>query len=581
MRVRTSLVGLPLLAAVASCGGAKSAPSSESTAQVAAALAPQGDTDHDAPTTTPIKHVVVIFQENISFDRYFGTYPQAANPPGEPAFHARRHTPKVNGYTQDLLTNNPNKNAAGTQINPFRLPRSSQITCSQDHDYTDEQTAEDGGKMDQFVTVAFVNGHTGAGCAPDGSTVMSYVDGNVVTALWNWAQYNAMSDNSFNTTFGPSTPGVLNLVSGQTHGVTQELTLGNTAGDVTFDPATHIGSVTGDPDPLFDDCGSPDQAGLPDTNRNVGDLLNDQGITWGWFQGGFAPTTPATFDASGNVISPAVCGATTPGHPGVNPENPADPVHAPISAYSAHHNPFEYYQHSSNPHHLPPSSPDLIGKTDQANHQYDLSDFWTALDSGNLPAVSYLKAARAMDGHAGNSDPLSEQIFLVDTINRLQQSAEWPEMAVFIAWDDSDGFYDHQPAPIVNGSALSVDTYNGPSKCGVAIPGGFQGRCGYGPRLPLLAVSPWARKNHVDHTLTDQSSVLRFIERNWRLGFIDGASPPPAGQDSFDRIAGSLDGLFDFDRAPRLRPLVLDPLTGTIVDGADGEGADDDSHLDD
>jgi phospholipase C len=396
------------------------------------------------------------------------------------------------------------------------------------------------------------------------------VDGNVVTALWNYAQYYAMSDNSYGTVFGPSTPGAINLISGQTYGVLKAFTIddssGDLAGDVAFDPQTGIGTITNDPDPLYDDCGSPDQAALFDTNKNVGDLLNEQGLTWGWFQGGFKPSTPATFDANGNVISPAVCNTTLPGHPGINPDNPADPIHKPISSYSAHHNPFEYYLHSSNPHHLPPSSPDLIGKTDQANHQYDLSDFWTAVDGGHMPAVSYLKAPRALDGHASNSDPLSEQIFLVDTINRLQKSPEWAETAIVIAWDDSDGFYDHQPAPIVNGSSTSVDAYNGPGKCGTTLPGAFPGRCGYGPRLPLLAISPWARRNHVDHTLTDQTSILRFIEENWRLGFIDGPKTP-AGQASFDRIAGSLEGLFDFNGSPRLHPLVLDKMTGTIVDG--------------
>src|SRR5262249_39069250 len=143
---------------------------------------------------------------------------------------------------------------------------------------------------------------------------------------------------------------------------------------------------------------------------------------------------------------------------------------------------------------------------------------------------------------------------------------EWAETAIVVAWDDSDGWYDHQAAPVVNGSALKQDTFNGPGKCGTpASPGAFQGRCGYGPRLPLLVVSPWARRNHVDHTLTDQSSILRFIEQNWRLGFIDGKKAPTPGTESFDRIAGSLDGFFDFEGRPHLRPLVLDDKTGTIV----------------
>src|SRR5882724_6144433 len=77
------------------------------------------------PTSTPIKHVVVIFGENESFDHYFGTYPHATNPPGEPVFTAAANTPAVNGFTPDLLNNNPNLNPAnGTgAANPFQIGR--------------------------------------------------------------------------------------------------------------------------------------------------------------------------------------------------------------------------------------------------------------------------------------------------------------------------------------------------------------------------------------------------------------------------------------------------------------------------
>src|SRR5215471_2686079 len=162
-------------------------------------------------TATPIQHLVVIFQENVSFDHYFGTYPYATNPPGQPAFHARPGTPTVNGLLNaGLLNNNPNA------ANPKRLDRvlSQLVTCDQDHGYKDEQTAFDHGLMDKFVETL-----AGSSCA-DKSIVMDYYDGNVVTALWNYAQHFAMSDNSFSTTFGPSTPGALNLISGQTHGTT-------------------------------------------------------------------------------------------------------------------------------------------------------------------------------------------------------------------------------------------------------------------------------------------------------------------------------------------------------------------------
>src|SRR5262245_17105738 len=95
-------------------------------------------------TTTPIKHLVVIFQENHSFDAYFATYPMAVNPLGQPAFHTRPETPSVNGLTPALLERNPNSS------NPFRIDRLQSFTCDQDHDYTAEQRARNGGLMDQF-----------------------------------------------------------------------------------------------------------------------------------------------------------------------------------------------------------------------------------------------------------------------------------------------------------------------------------------------------------------------------------------------------------------------------------------------
>src|SRR4051795_4189008 len=97
-------------------------------------------------TSTPIKHVVVLFQENVSFDHYFATYPHAANPPGEPSFRASRRTPSVEGLNDSLQApNNPNS------VQPFRLARSQAETCDQDHGYTSEQKAFDGGLMDRFV----------------------------------------------------------------------------------------------------------------------------------------------------------------------------------------------------------------------------------------------------------------------------------------------------------------------------------------------------------------------------------------------------------------------------------------------
>ena len=94
-----------------------------------------------------------------------------------------------------------------------------------------------------------------------------------------------------------------------------------------------------------------------------------------------------------------------------------------------------------------------IGHNGPANHQYDITVFYDALKAHNLPAVSHVKAARYQDAHPSNSDPLLEQVFIVQVINALQQSQEWSQTAIFIQYDDSDGWYDHVTGPIVNASA--------------------------------------------------------------------------------------------------------------------------------
>jgi phospholipase C len=478
-----------------------------------------------AATSTPIKHLVVIFQENVSFDHYFGTYPHAQNPAGEPTFIAAEGTPTVDGLDEALLTANPNA------ANPKRLGRSQAMTCDMDHDYTHEQKAFNSGLMDKFVEFA-----SGGGCK-DKTLVMDYYDGNTVTALWNYAQHFAMSDNSFSDTFGPSTPGALNLVAGQTHGATPP----------AIKDEVSNGTITGDPRPALDECwkGSRDVTATM-SGRNVGDLLNEHKVSWGWFQGGFRPTG---VDAAGK----AVCGSQ---HANVGGNLVKD--------YIPHHQPFQYYPQTANPAHTPPASVDEIGVgtgPGTANHQYDLVDFWAAADAGKMPAVSYLKAAAYQDGHAGYSDPLDEQTFLVETINRLQQLPTWSSTAVIIAYDDSDGWYDHVMGPILTQSSdPQYDALTGAGLCGVAKAGAYQDRCGLGPRQPLLVVSPFARRNFVDHSTTAQASILRFVEDNWSLGRL--------GDQSFDARDASLSGLFDFakhDDGERAERLILDPATGQPV----------------
>ena len=479
-----------------------------------------------AQTVTPIEHVVVIFQENVSFDHYFATYPHALNADGEPLFVRRSsRAATVNGLNGPLLTHNPNA------VQPFRLSRAQAIVCDQTHDYTGEQKAMDSGLMDKFVEL---DGTTQSGCMDLGigkGLVMGYYDGNTVTALWNYAQHFSLSDNFFSTTFGPSTLGHLNLVSGQTNGASIVHDAGNAA------LAVLNGTVINDIRPAFDDCVPSSASTISMSGTNVGDLLNRKGTTWGWFQGGFAPT-------SRNADGTAVCTSQHVQFDG----SPS------VADYIPNHNPFQFYRSTANPHHAAATSVDMIGKSDQADHQYDLTDFFTALSAGNLPAVSFLKAAAYEDGHAMYSNPLDEQAFLVNTINRLQDSPFWNSTAVIIAYDDSDGWYDHVMPPIVNGSNSTADALSGSGSCGKGSDASPSGRCGYGQRLPLLLISKHAKPGYVDHSLSDQTSILRFIEDNWDLGRIGGTS--------FDGMSGSLLGLFEFQDGGLARRLYLDPTTG-------------------
>jgi phospholipase C len=177
-----------------------------------------------------------------------------------------------------------------------------------------------------------------------------------------------------------------------------------------------------------------------------------------------------------------------------------------------------------------------------------------------MPAVSFIKAPAYQDGNAGYSNPLLEQQFVVNFVNQLESLPPWPTTVVVISWDDSGGWYDHVTPTIINQSQTPRDALTGAGLCGSntsKVSGGYQARCGYGTRLPFLIVSPWARQNYVDHHMTDQTSIIRFIEDNWRTGRI--------GDYSFDALAGDIAPMFDFTKQRPTPRLILDPNTGEVA----------------
>jgi phospholipase C len=511
------LPGFVLTLTVVGCGYTSSLPASE-----VSSVSP----------TANVQHIVVIFQENVSFDHYFATYPNALNLPGETPFIALPGTPAVDGLSQNLLLHNPNatntRNGAGA-TNPFRLSPLSASTSDQDHSYNQEQLAFDAGAMDLFPRSvgAADNRDLGSGIAATTGLTMAYYDGNTVTAIWNYAQHYAMSDRFFGTTFGPSTLGAINLISGQTNGVVND---GNAQGAMVSDGNSGY-TLIRNADPVNDICSATGSALVHMTGRNIGDLLNAANVSWGFFHEGFDT----------NVIN-------NNGTTGCRRSNRSDVTRQTPLDYSPVLDAFQYYASTANPLHTRPASVQMIGHSSDGgtNHQYDMHDFFEALQAGNFPAVSYLKSAAYRDGHAGYSDPLDEEAFLVRVVNTIEQTPEWKNTVIIVTYDDSDGWYDHV-GNVVNGSETAKDGFSGKGKCGdgaTALPGvdaatlHAQGRCGYGPRLPLLVISPWAKPNYVSHAVTDQTSILRFIEDTF-------LKQQRIGQGSYDAIAGSLGDMLD------------------------------------
>jgi phospholipase C len=234
--------------------------------------------------------------------------------------------------------------------------------------------------MDRFITsVGTDSGNSPTGQPCQARDVMNYYDGNTVTGLWNYASQFAMSDSSFGTTFGPSLPGAINLAAGTTGGVHKMINGSDTDGDTVPDGSG--GRMIDDAQPYYDDCSTRDAASL--SGRNIGDNLNAAGLSWGWFQGGFRPSTSFATATGGAQPTATFIPNQFKGKFAVKPAsdqglcNTMHPVGGAVGGiggtaagannygnkddYIPHHEPFQYDASTTNPHHLPPASLAAIG----------------------------------------------------------------------------------------------------------------------------------------------------------------------------------------------------------------------------
>jgi len=371
-----------------------------------------------AGTPLPIQHIVIIMQENRSFDHYFGTYPGANGIPPNVCLTINASTTQC---VKPYLETNPNVEGAS-------------------HSWAAAHTCWDNGKMDGFVWAA-------SGIS-NPSNVMGYYDHNMLPYYWTYASNYVLFDNFFHSILSYSLPNHLYIIAAQSGGY-----------------------VSGTVPEFFEFV-------------TIMEELTPSGVSWKYY-----------FDTN------------LPGA-GITDESELMAHDPPESTFDDYVDPL----------------PRMKGIVDSGllSHNVKGSEFYTDVQSGTLPQVSWIVPAEAVSEHP-TASPEVGQKYVVTLVNTIMQSQYWKDTAIFIAWDDWGGFYDHVPPP-------QVDQY------------------GLGFRVPVLLISPYARQGYVSHTLYEHSSYLAFIENQFGL-------KPLTNRDT---MANSFYGEFDFSQPPR-QPLILNP----------------------
>jgi phospholipase C len=491
-----------------------------------------------------IKYVFVLFQENRSFDFYFGTYPGANGLFSKP-------TSVTPGFNQPLVLTT---GEVGT-ISPFKIPQSVTATGSGDtvllypedtdsvnhgHTAIDAKLDLDANHVAHNDRYAFTeegltgtlsaDGKTYTGPMPTeaqqqkGELVMGHVDCDTAPFLWNYADRFTLFDNFFDTVIGPSTPNAIAMIAGQS-GKTQwvehpelasNVNTTNAAVPVTADPqpfwgsaldvftppsqkqpvdnpggvssnpasnltfatlplsfmGEQIGNITAkDNNPVMD---------LADVQQDITKIAGDHNlpVNWAWFQEGYDHEPTDTTPAASNLD------------------------------YIAHHNAPQYFGYVAN-------NPD-----ESHYHLAGLGDFYTAIKANELPSsgVFYVRGGygnldgltprspsptvkadfAGNDDHPGYSDAQISEALLADSINAIASSKYWPESAIIITYDETDGLFDHTVPKIRSFDPL-----------GDALD--------QGPRIPALVISPYGKVHVVDHEATEHGSIIKFIDKLFNL----------------------------------------------------------------
>ncbi|SFB13774.1 acid phosphatase [Collimonas sp. OK607] len=476
----------------------------------------------DQQLRSAIKHVVVIYAENRSFNNLYGNFPGVQRPLAE-AMQQGRYTqldrdgktplaqlPKIWGglVPQAQQVNGQRYVIAEGQITglpnaPFKLSDQQGkplpqgvITRDLWHKFYQNQMQINGGKNDQFVAWA----DSGA------LTMGHYGETASKLRLWKLAEQYTLCDNFFMSAFGGSYLNHIFLISGQTpfypdvHNSPARHNVSTVEGDdpkgtrLKLDDKNPASAIDGPPKFLRDRAITPDGYAVntmappyqpsfvkppqggdaayadagdpmvlpPQTYPTIGDRLSEKGVSWAWYSGAWQ----AALDGTANSDA--------------------------VPNFQYHHQPFNYFKSFAPGTALREAHLKDAGTGDDPN----TNKFLAEVDAGRLPQVSFYKPQGNLNLHAGYADVESGDRHIANVIAHLQRGPQWQDMVVIITHDENGGWWDH-----------------------VAPPKGD--RWGPGSRIPATVISPYAKKGFVDHTVYDTTSIMRFITRLHGLRKLD------------------------------------------------------------
>jgi len=420
-----------------------------------------------------IQHIVVIMQENRSFDEYFGVFPGA------------------NGI--------PMKNGKPTVC----MPDPKFHTCHRpyhdkgaidgggNHHMKDEIMDVNGGKMNGFIKSSYnirpscISASTPRSWCQPGTKVrdvMGYKTAADIPNYWTYAKQFVLHDAMFEPVASWSLPAHLYMVSGWSARCANHnpMSCVNNPAEPDFD---HNGLT---PPPIY-------------AWTDITYLLHKAGVSWAYYVA--TGSEPDCSDMPGGCLPGVSQGFRTP----------------------SMWNPLPNF--------------DTVKKNKQVHNVRPLLKFLTSAQKGTLPAVSWIIPNGKNSEHP-KASVRAGQSYVTSLINHVMKGPDWKSTAIFLAWDDWGGFYDHVVPPRVDAN-------------------------GYGFRVPSLVISPYAKKGFIDHQTLSFDAYLKFIEDDFLGGQrldpkTDGRPDPRIDVREKKKILGNLVRDFNFNQVPR-KPVILNP----------------------